>query len=48
MSSEFILIWFFGTIGVITGVVAGNLWLDRISHRRKERKIILRRLKEAA
>jgi hypothetical protein len=46
MTMEFIAIWFFGTIGVMMGVLAGNLWLDRISRRKRTRKIILRRLKE--
>jgi len=46
MTTEIILIWFVGSVGVITGVVVGNLWLDRISHRRRERRTILRRLKE--
>jgi hypothetical protein len=45
MSSEFILLWFIGSAGVITGVIAGNLWLDRVSRRKREREQLLKRLR---
>ena len=46
MSSEIILLWFVGSVGIITGVLALNFWLDRRDRKKRERTTILKRLEE--
>ena len=46
MTYETILIWLIGSCGVIIGVLAMDYWLNRWEARKREYKLIIRRLKE--
>jgi len=46
MTQEFILLWFIGTAGMMTGVITFHYWMERKDRKRCERTLILKRLKE--
>lgn len=37
MTSEIILIWFIGSVGVICGVITLNYWLDKLEREKEIR-----------